>query len=284
MNALLSRDDVNRMFATVCDRLGVHNPERVRDLALYELTDGTRTTTGLDGAAAYVNGAEFVLRLAHMLNVLGARTMYVITTARRHRARSNYPEIMAALREVVGMYRTFAREAGVRLRFYGDYQSGDAPETAGFAKALHGLEQETKDNPGLQLICLVDYAADWACSDPAWQALPPANVMVRHTKGTINEGTWLPGKLDGNSFVYAQNGSVSDAWSDMDLMHMVGVAVRSMLAAEGFYFTKEYQGDESAEIRRQRETELAFKHERLTAQPSKRLVMFSTVGPEVYEF
>lgn len=284
MTALPSPFRPTTHFCRACDALEV-DPYLAEDVVPYVLTDGTRTSTALTGVPAYLDGARFVLRLAELHQQLGGRTLYALTTGRKHRVRDNYDQIFAAIRASVPLLRETAERTGMRLRFYGDYARSPSAEAERFTEEAARLERDTRDNPGLELIILVDYAADHAAADPGWRALPQANVILKHTKGQINEGLWLPDKLWENSFVYAQNGSMSSTWSDNDLACLLASLCRSYQNHVGLQYGKACAAiGEKEAVRRAREVELSFVHRRLFERWSKRVVLFSAVGPEIYEF
>jgi hypothetical protein len=272
------------VFLRACDALEA-DPHGIEDVAPYVLTDGTRTSTALTGAEAYLDGARYVLRLASLHQSLGGHVMYALTTGRKHRVRDNYDEIFVAIRRALPLVRSVAMEEGLRISFYGDYTTSPSAEAARFADEARRVEADTAAHPGLRLVILVDYAADFAARDAAWRDLPQANVILKHTKGQINDGLWLPEKLRENSFVYAQNGSMSSNWSDHDLAYLLATLCRSHQNHAGLQYGKSYvrTGERDA-IRRAREEELSFVHRALRDPWSKRVVLFSGVGPEVYEF
>ncbi len=281
---LQGKEQIEREFAEVCRKLGVKDPRKARDLVIYELTDGTRTSTSLKGSDAYVDGGFFIMRMAHMLNALGAKAFYVLTTGRNHRIRDNYGVIMDALLREVDIYREFAKKVGIRLMFLGDMDGIEHPRAGEFRKRLRELEKLTSGNTGLVLYVLIDYSSWWASSSKRLEGLPGANIIVKHTKGQINEGLWLPGKLHGNSFVYVQNASSSRNWSDRDILYLIGASLRSMVLHQGLQYGKSYSEGEAGEIRKEREEKLSMVHRQLEKPFGKRIVMFSQTGPEIYEF
>lgn len=284
MPMLPSQEKVEKMFNKACYKLRLSDEEKkaITSLALYELTDGTRTTTDLKGWEAYFDGGLFVMRLFYMLSKLGVKHSYVLTTGFRHQTRENYADIMTALQKEVSVYLEFATENNIKLKFIYDAQS--LKKIKGFISSLKELEKETKHNTGITMYILINYDSEWAAKDKSFSQLPNANVIVKHTKGQVNEGLWLPGKLHGNGFVYAQNGSMSSVWSDMDLMYLIVCCLRSMTQHQGMQYASAYKGDEDQVIREKRENELYMVHRKLTFRPKKRIVLFSKYGPEVYEF
>jgi len=280
----ISKEEAHKIFDDWLEKLEIKDRKKeIEELVIYELTDGTRTSTDLKGWKAYFDGGLFILRLVHLLNILGAKKFYVLTTGQKHRVRDNYNEIIDALVQEVGVYKKFAKENNIKLRFIGDLENMNYPHADVFKKALKGLEKETRDNK-FELFVLIDYSSEWATHDKEFQKLPNANVIVKHTKGQVNEGLWLPTKLQGNSFVYAQNGSMSSIWSDKDLIFLIASTFRSMLLHKGQQYGKSYKEGETEYIRRKREDELSMVYKKFSAKPKKRIVMFGQIGPEIYEF
>ncbi|MFH1445715.1 MAG: hypothetical protein ABIF08_04545 [Nanoarchaeota archaeon] len=282
---LINKEEAEKIFEECCKQIGIDaNRGDIKDLVIYELTDGTRTSTELSGWEAYFDGGLFVLRLIHILNHLGCKNFYVLTTGKSHRIRENYKEIITALTKEVDVYRKYAKENGVRLRFVGDLENIEFEGAKEFLDSLNILENETSENKGLTVHILIDYSSDWATNNKEFPGLPNANIIIKHTKGQINDGLWLPGKLKNNSFVYAQNASMSKTWSDKDITYLVAISLRSMILHQGLQYGKSYCGDEVEHIKKHREEELSMIHKKLEPEIKKRVVIFSHIGPEIYEF
>jgi hypothetical protein len=278
---LLEKKEAEKIFADACKKLDV-DKTRIRDLVVYELTDGTRTSTDLDGWEAYFDGGIFVLRLFHLLSLLGTRYAYVLTTGEGHQKRDNYQDIIKSLEKQIDVYSDYVEKNNMRLRFV-----ANVPTLARFSKfvrTLRQLEKKSSKNNGLTSFVLINYSADWAYRTGALKDLPNANVIIKHTKGQVNEGLWLPDKLHNNSFVYVQNASVSTNWTDKQLIYLIAVALRSMLFHQGQQYQKVYKADEKNFIRKMREQKRIFVHKKLEKRPDKRVIMFSNLGPEIYEF
>ncbi|MEM7813694.1 MAG: hypothetical protein QW548_02215 [Candidatus Aenigmatarchaeota archaeon] len=279
--AFPSKEDVRWKFEAACRKLDV-DPEAVKELVIYELTDGTRTSTDLEGVEAYLDGSRFVLRLAHMLDALGCSCAYVLTVGEGHKVRDNWQEMLEALSKSVALWKDYVEKHNIRLKFVGNFAGLEGMDE--FKSELAKLEELSKKNSGMVVFVLVNYSADWAYADTRFKQLPNANVIIKHTKGQVNEGLWLPGKLHGNSFVYVQQGSCSSTWTDDQLINFIAMCTRSMVLHKGRQYGKSYEEGEKEAIRQQREVEMSFVHKRLTDKPTKRVVMFSHVGPEIYEF
>jgi hypothetical protein len=286
-NALLpdlpSKGETEKLFRQCCKELDV-NPKAVEDLVIYELTDGTRTSTDLSGWEAYYDGSLFSLRLAHMLSLLGSKHFYVLTAGEGHQARDNWQDIMQALVKSVALWKEYVAKHNMRLKFIGNVETLRGKGFDQFIEELRKLEQLSLRNTGMITFVLINYSADWAYSDPRWQAVPNANVIVKHTKGQVNEGLWLPGKLKNNSFVYVQQGSCSSTWTDKQLLWFIAMCTRSMALHQGMQYSKSYAEGEKELMRQKRENEMSFVHRKLAENYTKRVVMFSHLGPEVYEF
>jgi hypothetical protein len=282
---LPGKEEIQEMYSKSCEKLGILDiKDNIKDLVIYELTDGTRTSLDTHDWKAYVDGGFFIMKLVHSLNSLGCKNFYVLTTGRNHRARDNYKEIIYALTNEVDVYRKFSMDNNIRMKFIGDIENLQYNGSDKFRSALQALEEETSKNTGLTMWVLIDYSSDWAHGRDDFKSLPPANVILKHTKGQVNEGLWLPGKLHGNSFVYAQNASVGSKWSYRDIVHLISISLRSMNFHKGRQYSKSYSPEEIEEIKKRREESLEMVHKQLESPFSKRVVMFSHVGPEIYEF
>ncbi len=282
------------MFDEACRTLDIEpSREDIEDLVIYEMTDGTRTSMEETGAEAYYNGGIFCLRFMHFLKSIGARHLYLNVIHERHKDRVNYEDIYEGFTMLVDPYREFAeRHSDIKWTFVGDFSDSIAPDAGeqpfDIRAALQEFEELTRGREdALSVYFMINYSTQWL-TDDGWNLfgdLPNANVILRHCKGYVNGDMWLPTKLDNNTFMYAQNGSVSRNWTDRQLVTLIAIALRSMLLNRGTHYSKRYAGDEQDHIRTQREEQLAMTHRELhEAAKPKRAIIFSPVGPEIYEF
>lgn len=302
-NALVtfpSAESARKVFTQACKELDLGMPVNVKDLTIYEMTDGMRTTTDLGGADAYFDGGIFALRLIHLLKVLGGKSCYVNVIEERHKLRRNYDSIFGGLRRLYPVYRRYSRENDVRLRFIGDLGETLEPQgTCGdFATDLKALEDETRSGKKFTAFFLINYSLEWAMRhDEGLRNLPAINQIVRHTKLQVPTGMLLPPFLsDYSSCVYVQQGSSSRTWTDSQLSCLVAVALRSMVLNQGTQYLKKYTPFEVAQIRAEREEKLYLAHRHLFGvrgqfssdkkilHNPKRAIIAGPLGPEIYEF
>ncbi|MFQ5815291.1 MAG: hypothetical protein ACE5G7_02225 [Candidatus Hydrothermarchaeaceae archaeon] len=286
---------IKNAFADACKSLEIDGSRRnMAELVIYDMTDGTRTSTDLKGPEAYFDGGLFVMRFIHTLKILGSKNSYINVIHEGHKDRVNYRDIYAGMRRHVDAYREYALENDVRLRFLGKYDEKIDPRDVAdydLREDLMELERLTAGNTGHTAHFLINYSSRWAAEEAGefYKALPAANVILRHAKGYVNGDMWLYGKLDNNSFVYVQNGSSSVTWSDGQMVWLIALCLRSMLLSRGTHLSKKYAAGEREVLRQKREVELSFIHksfydESSEPQPPKRVIIFSSYGPEVYEF
>jgi hypothetical protein len=323
---LPAENEVHRLFDRACARLGIADWQReMPGLVIYDMTDGTRTSTRLHGKTAYIDGGVFVLRLLHMLKTLGARHVYINVIHRAHKNRVNYQEIYAALRAHIKLYSWYAQKYSIRLRFLGDFryrveplrilrsilkrrlkrpsrltddetrkrleeqEAKDGTLAYDLRRDIARLEKMTAKNSSFTAYFLINYSTKWASKRKKLsRTLPDVTAIIRHTKGYVNGDMWIYDKFDNNTFVYAQNGSSSVNWSDRQLAYLIALALRSMLLNRGTQLFKIYHGDESRRLRLERELRLSLIHRsfypRWEKKFKKRVIIFSPVGPEIYEF
>jgi hypothetical protein len=234
------------------------------------------------------------MRFIHCLKTLGSRYSYINVIHEGHKERVNYRDIYVGMRRHVDAYREYAQRHDVRLRFIGKYDEKIDPQDVDnydLREDLRELERLTAGNTGHTAHFLINYSTRWAAEEVSefYRELPEANVILRHAKGYVNGDMWLYGKLDNNSFVYAQNGSSSITWSDRQIVWLIALCLRSMLLNRGTHLSKKYAEGESELLRRKREVELSFIHKSFyegsrEEKPPKRVIIFSAYGPEVYEF
>lgn len=291
---LLSDKEIIGIFKNCCEYLDINgSAENMEELVIYDMTDGTRTSTDLEGSEAYFDGGLFVLRFVHFLKVLGSRYSYVNVIHEGHKERVNYKDIYAGMQRHVEIYGEYARKNNVTLRFVGKYDTSINPKDISYdlRKDLKELESSTAINSEHIVHFLINYSTRWAAEEGKefFKTLPEANVILRHAKGYVNGNMWLFGKLDSNSFVYAQNGSSNINWSDTQIIMLISLCLRSMLLNKGTHMSKKYAADEKDTVRQKREIELSFIHKSFYDRSKetkfkKRAIIFSSYGPEIYEF
>ncbi|VVB96550.1 Uncharacterised protein [uncultured archaeon] len=294
MITLPEEEDISTIFTDCCEKLNIDGSRKnMEELVIYDMTDGTRTSTELEGAEAYVDGGLFVMRFIHFLKVLGAKNSYINVIHEGHKNRVNYKDIYEGMRRHVEMYREFAKKDNVMLRFVGNYDTRIDPNDTNYdlRKDLKDLERETGISAQHTAHFLINYSTRWAAEAGRefMKTLPEANVILRHAKGYVNGDMWLFGKLDNNSFVYAQNGSSNINWSDRQIIMLIALCLRSLLLNRGTHMSKKYEGDEKDIVRKKREIELSLTHKSFhdsskESKFRKRVVIFSSYGPEIYEF
>jgi hypothetical protein len=281
--------------------LGVDNPEEEsKDLVIYEMTDGMRTSTKLSAADAYIDGGLFALRLIHLLKIFGSKSCYVNVIEERHKLRDNYSSIFSGLKSLFPIYQKYSKNNHVRLKFLGDLDQRLEPHKheGDFASDLNILEKETENNDEFTAYFLINYSLDWAIKNQEkFKDLPAINQIVRHTKFQLPTGMMLPPFLsDFSSFVYVQQGSSSSTWSDIQLICLISLAIRSMVINRGTQYFKKYNDSEVNTVRIDREIKAHMHHNNLfsvgnrkpmngkNSSKIKRSIIAGPIGPEIYEF
>lgn len=287
-------EEIKKMFKKACEKLNIDFKEAIKEiknLVIYEMTDGNRTSTNLKGWEGYFDGGIFCLRFIHFAKILGIKNLYINVIHGRHRFRKNFPDIYKALMKLVPVYEKYAREnKEIKWIFVGDYKKPIKPEgkkEIDLTEFLEKLEKETAKRKGMRVIFMLNYSTRWLETEgkEKWERLPEANVILRHCKGYVNGDMWLPGKLDRNSFMYVQNGSSSQNFTDQQIVYLIAIALRSYLLNKGTHYFKTYTHSEIELIRKKREKELSFIHRTLEkSEFLKRAIIFSKFGPEIYEF
>ncbi|MDO9096577.1 MAG: hypothetical protein Q7U60_00425 [Candidatus Methanoperedens sp.] len=294
MITLPPNEEIRTIFKECCEKLEIEGSgNNIEELVIYDMTDGTRTSTELEGADAYFDGGLFVMRFIHFLKTLGAKNSYINVIHEGHKERVNYKDIYEGMLRHVEMYREYSKNNNVRLRFVGKYDASISPKdtTYDLRKDLKDLEDATAINPEHTVHFMVNYSTRWAAEEGKdfFKTLPEVNIILRHAKGYVNGDMWLYGKLNNNSFVYVQNGSSNINWSDRQMIMLIALCLRSMMLNKGTHLSKKYEGDEKDIVRQKREIELSFIHKSFYDSSTetkfkKRVVIFSSYGPEIYEF
>jgi hypothetical protein len=297
---LPSEDNVVKAFAKARQLLDIGQfDENMRDLVIYEMTDGMRTSTRLEGDNAYFDGGTFCLRFIHMLRILGMSSCYVNVIEEKHTRRDNYSHIFEGLRKLYPIYAEYAKEYNVKLVFLGDLKGSLEPKgfQGNFSEELKKLMQKTEKNTSFTAYFLINYSLDWAMKNESkFSSMPMLDVTVRHTKFQFPTGMMLPAsKSDFCSLIYVQQGSAGTTWSDAQIVQLIAIALRSKLLNSGTQYLKSYKDGERDEIRSKRENELFMIHQKLTAEKpgnataqisanTKRAILAGPAGPEIYEF
>ena len=126
---LPSEEYVLKAFTIARRALGIEQfDEGLRDLVIYEMTDGMRTSTRLEGDNAYFDGGIFCLRFIHMLKMLGLSACYVNVLEEIHTHRDNYTHIFEGLKKLYPIFEEYAREQNIRLVFLGNLNGSDGLE------------------------------------------------------------------------------------------------------------------------------------------------------------
>lgn len=294
MYELPDKKTVSTLFKKICKDVKIDgSKENMKNLVIYEMTDGTRTSTDLGGEEAYFDGGMFCLRFIHIFKLLGGKNLYINVIHEGHKNRINYPDIYEGMKRHVEIYKKYVKKHKIRLRFIGKYDVSIEPKgvSGDLRRSLKELEEMTSNNIGLTVHFMINYSTRWASEEGKefFKTLPEANVILRHAKGYVNGDMWLYGKLDNNSFVYAQNGSSSINWSDRQIIMLIALCLKSMLLSKGTHLSKKYRGYEKEIVRKKREIELSFIYnsfynKSIETKLPKRVIIFSSYGPEIYEF
>lgn len=254
-----------------------HALEGVRDLVMYDIPDGTRST--LSVPIAYDVEADaglYCLSLVHVLASLGARANVILTHTAYNRERG--PEETRRFLEImlkgIDPFRHFARRHGVEILLEGLHKGYELE--AEFRKSF-----PSPANPRFNAHFLLDYEEEWFLTEDGRSllaALPDIDVVMRHTKLGI-AGGWIPTKMRRAAYVYSQNGTVHSNWTFDEYAAMVAVTYLAKVLHQGEALSKTYASIDEIKARyRERELKLRQKIIRLTPKPRKLFVLGSPVG------
>ncbi|OIQ05719.1 MAG: hypothetical protein AUK59_02795 [Candidatus Altarchaeum sp. CG2_30_32_3053] len=302
----ISDEKISNIFKESAKNLNFSfSDDDLTDLCIYDMTDGTRTSTNLKGSNAYIDGGLFALRFTNILRALGAKNIYLNVIHTGHKKRVNYKDIYEAMLKLVDVYLNYANKYNAKLKFLGNLDEridfGDSKFN--LREILKGLEKKTQNNKGITIHILINFSTRWLSKhEEIFKILPEINVVVRHTKGYINGDMQIFGRMDNHSLVYAQNGSSSTNWSNRQIVYLAAICLKSYILNKGTHLTKIYVSGEDEKVREDREIKLSLIHkdfydekEKENRQENedkennknkfkKRAIIFSAVGPEIYEF
>ncbi len=249
----------------------------VRDLVMYDIPDGTRSTLSVPVTHDVdADAGLYCLAVVHTLASLGARTNVILTHTAYNRERGpdetrRFLEIMA---KGIDPFREYARRHVIAIHLVGIHP-GYELETA-LRRAFPFPER-----PKFDAHFLMDYEEEWFLTPEGrdlLDLLPTIDVAVRHTKLGIGGG-WIPIKMRKAAFVYSQNGTVLSNWNFDEYAAMVAVSYLAKLLHQGEGLSKKYATIEEIKARyRERELKLRQKIVRLTPKPRKLFVLGSPVG------
>src|SRR3989475_664471 len=196
---------------------------------------------------------------------LGARTNVILTHTvyNRERGPEDTKRFLDILAKGIDPFREYARRHGLAIHLEGVRPGYELEDV--FRRAFPAPSQ-TKFNAHF----LMDYEEEWfltADGRRLLEALPPIDVVVRHTKLGISGG-WIPIRMRKAAYVYSQNGTVHSNWNFNEYAAMVAVTYLAKLLNEGEALSKTYASIDEIKARyRDREIRLRQKIVRLTPKP-----------------
>jgi len=252
----------------------------MKELSPYLILDGHRSgmeDSEEDMSAGYIEGAFFSLRFAKILEILGGKkATFLIHTLRNYKTQDRMEAIFEAVNSIGKQFIKQAFTSDIRLKYYG---SG-VHDTYALSNIIKKAETLTKFCKSFELNFLTNYSDDWAIQNlDQIESLPEISVIGRFTKGHYS-GASIPGHTSKANFIYIQQASISKNWSDMELITLSILLLKSHLALRGFVGGKSYSDGEKEKIRQAREIGLwEEKYHLFEEKPSKRVQSFSPMGP-----
>jgi hypothetical protein len=289
---LPTEEKILKIFKETCQKLKIEKPEEnMKKTIIYLMTDGTRTSSNLEGEAAYKDGSDFSKRFIHVVKTVGGKACYINVFEEFHQKRKDYGNIYSALVKVVPDWLDFVKKNNIRLKFIGKFDSSFMPysKSEDLRKHLKMLEDLTAKNEFTAHI-FINFSREWALANKElFKDMPNINSIIRFTKGQgVPESMALPGKVEHESLVYVQQGSSSVNWSDRQMVFLVALALRANERNMPYFLQSSYVEKDRKRIREQREEERVFVNEdfydKKDDKKPKVAVIFSEVGPERYTF
>jgi hypothetical protein len=251
--------------------------EGVRDLVLYDIPDGTRSTLSVpETLDVEADAGMFCLSLVHTLSSLGAKRAILLTHTiyNRERGPSDTKRFLEILSHGVEPFRGYARRHGIRMHLHGMHEGYELEPL--LTKAF-----PPPASPRFEAHFLLDYEEEWFLTPEGralLEELPPVDVVVRHTKLQVSGG-WIPLRMRKSAYMYSQNGSLDSNWSYDEYAAMVAVAYAAKLLQSGEALSKQYVSvDEIKDRYRQRELQLQERVVKLKDAPRKLFLIGSAVG------
>lgn len=283
---LASPEEVVESFRTIWDRLADEMDldfgsgsalEEFRDLVVYDIPDGTRSTLTVPPMMDVdLDAGMYGLALIHTLKSLGARSAVVMTHTVYNRSRGpeDTKRLLRVVARAVEPVAQYARRHRIALDILGlspgyeleDLLKATLPTLGDFAFRAHFL---------------VDYAEELFLTPEgraALERLPNIDVCVRHTKLQVSGG-WIPTRMLKSSYVYSQNGTLFSNWEPDEYAALAAVALLSKKLMSGEILSKAYIDIDDVKRRYQlRELNLFQKTVKLRPEPRKLFVVGSPIG------
>ena len=251
--------------------------EDLRDLVLYDIPDGTRSTLSVpDTMDVETDAGMYCLSVVHTLASLGARSAVLLTHTvyNRERGPEDTKRFLEILARGVDPFRGYARRHAIRMNLHGLHEGYElGPLLA------HAFPPPPA--PRFDAHFLLEYEEEWFLTPEGralLEALPTIDVVVRHTKLQVSGG-WIPIRMRKSAYMYSQNGSLNSNWSFDEYAAMVAVAYAAKLLQSGEALSKQYISvDEIKDRYRQRELKLQQRVVKLKENPRKLFLIGSPVG------
>ncbi|MHA2168653.1 MAG: hypothetical protein ACXAB7_01945, partial [Candidatus Kariarchaeaceae archaeon] len=245
----------------------------------YLILDGHRTgiaDSDRNPARGYIEGAIFSLRFAQVLKDFGGtKATFLIHTLRNYKTMDRMHAIFDAVENVGKQFIETAYRSGIHLRYFGD----DVHSGYALSKLVNTAEQMTKDRNEFELNYLTNYSEVWAMENVSKiQDVPEISVIGRFTKGHYS-GANIPGHTNQANFIYIQQASISENWSDEDLIFLALSLLKSHLSLKGFVGGKSYTDDEKEQIREARENLMWEEKYTINEYVTKRIISYNPKGP-----
>ena len=251
--------------------------DAVRDLVIYEIPDGTRTTLSTsDKIDVELEAGMWCLAFMHTLRSLGATKVVLMThTAyNRERGEAEANRIVQMLEKGAAPLADYCANNNVDTRLVG---MSDGYELSDGLKAAF----PRREGADFEAFFLVDYREEAFLEEGGKDLIaqmPDIDVVVRHTKMHISGG-WLPTKTLRSTYLYSQNGTVYTNWTYDEHVSLVASALLAKLLNRHEILSKTYPAvDEVKKRYQKRELMLSNRQVSIRKNPKKLYVMSSPWG------
>ncbi len=251
--------------------------EKNSDFVIYLYLDGHRSSSiNKSDLEAYKSGIDFFKRFMMIYQSYGFKDIVLMVhTKRNNKTKKRVSSIQDS---IINEFNYFAKKSNnFNYFFYGD-RYDTLPKNILYYILKIG-ELVSSITSGFKIHVLINYSEEWAINNFfKIQKIPSISAIIRFTKGYISGGS-IPTKMNKSVFIYSQNASNSNFWSDESIHRLILVSFKNWLTMSKKIGNKKYTTKEKEEICNSRENSIMREIKLTKSNTPKRILIFDEIGP-----